>query len=55
MVLGEMGAAHGAYSADDLTVTVTGSIEVGDLTARPPRRNLREWLRGDPEPYPSGP
>ncbi|HWG13797.1 MAG TPA: DUF1707 domain-containing protein [Streptosporangiaceae bacterium] len=31
-----------------LTVTVTGSIDVGELTARPPRRNLREWLRGDP-------
>jgi hypothetical protein len=41
--------------ADDLTVTVTGTIEVGDLTARPPRRNLREWLRGDPQPYTSGP
>ena len=38
-----------------LTVTVTGTIEVGDLTARPPRRNLREWLRGDPAPYAPGP
>jgi hypothetical protein len=34
-----------------LTVTVTGSIAVGELTARPPRRNLREWLRGDSGPY----
>jgi hypothetical protein len=37
-----------------LTITVTGKIEVGDLTARPPRRNLRGWLRGDAPPYLSG-
>ena len=38
-------------TATALVVTVTGSIAVGDLTARPPRRNLVEWLRGDPRPY----
>jgi hypothetical protein len=38
-----------------LTVTVTGTIEVGELAARPPRRNLKEWLRGDPQPHASGP
>jgi hypothetical protein len=38
-----------------LTVTVTGTIAVGELIARPPRRNLREWLRGDPRPYTTGP
>lgn len=37
-----------------LTVTVTGTISVGEITARPPRRNLKEWLRGDPHPYASG-
>jgi hypothetical protein len=39
----------------ELTVTVTGTIAVGELIARPPRRNLREWLRGDPRPYTTGP
>ena len=43
-------AGHGT-SPVVLTVTVTGTIEVGELTARPPRRNLREWLRGDSRPY----
>ncbi len=38
-------------TATALVITVTGSIAVGDLTARPPRRNLVEWLRGDPRPY----
>ena len=38
-----------------LTITVTGSVIVGDMTARPPRRNLKEWLRGDPRPYTTGP
>jgi len=42
-------------TATALVVTVTGSIAVGDLTARPPRRNLVEWLRGDPRPYTTGP
>jgi hypothetical protein len=42
-------------TATALVVTVTGSIAVGDLTARPPRRNLVEWLRGDPRPYSTGP
>jgi hypothetical protein len=37
-----------------LTITVTGSVIVGDMTARPPRRNLKEWLRGDPRPYTNG-
>jgi Domain of unknown function (DUF1707) len=37
-----------------LTVTVTGTIIAGDITARPPRRNLKEWLRGDPQPQASG-
>src|ERR1700759_189440 len=31
-----------------LTITVTGTVVVGDITGRPPRRNLKEWLRGDP-------
>ena len=43
-------AGYGA-SPVVLTVTVTGTIDVGELTARPPRRNLREWLRGDSRPY----
>lgn len=38
-----------------LTITVTGLVVVGDMTARPPRRNLKEWLRGDPRPYTTGP
>jgi hypothetical protein len=38
-----------------LTVTVTGSVVVGEITARPPRRNLKKWLRGDPQPFTSGP
>lgn len=38
-----------------LTVTVTGTVAVGELIARPPRRNLVEWLRGDPRPYTTGP
>jgi hypothetical protein len=38
-----------------LTVTVTGSVVVGEVTSRPPRRNLKEWLRGDPQPYTPGP
>jgi hypothetical protein len=38
-----------------LTITVTGTVAVGDMTARPPRRNLKEWLRGDPRPYTTGP
>ena len=42
-------------TATALVVTVTGSIAVGDLTARPPRRNLLAWLRGDPRPYTTGP
>ena len=37
-----------------LTITVTGTVAVGDMTARPPRRNLKEWLRGDPRPYTTG-
>ena len=40
-------------TATALVITVTGSIAVGDLTARPPRRKLVEWLRGDPRPYTS--
>ena len=42
-------------TATALVITVTGSIAVGELIARPPRRNLKEWLRGDPRPYPTGP
>ncbi len=42
-------------TATALVITVTGSIAVGDLTARPPRRNLKEWLLGDPRPYSTGP
>jgi Domain of unknown function (DUF1707) len=38
-----------------LTVTVTGSVVVGEITARPPRRNLKKWLRGDPQPFTSAP
>jgi hypothetical protein len=41
-------------TATALVITVTGSVVVGDVTARPPRRNLKEWLRGDPRPYTSG-
>ena len=37
-----------------LTITVTGAITVGEMTVRPARRNLREWLRGDPGPYATG-
>jgi hypothetical protein len=37
-----------------LTITVTGAITVGEMTVRPARRNLREWLRGDPRPYTTG-
>jgi hypothetical protein len=37
-----------------LTITVTGKIDVGEMTARPPRRNLKEWLLGDPRPYAPG-
>jgi hypothetical protein len=42
-------------TATALVITVTGSIAVGELIARPPRRNLVEWLRGDPRPYSTGP
>ena len=38
-----------------LAITVTGTIAVGELIARPPRRHLKEWLRGDPRPYTTGP
>jgi uncharacterized protein DUF1707 len=44
-----------AGPATVLTVTVTGTVAVGELIARPPRRNLKEWLRGDPRPYTTGP
>ena len=37
-----------------LTITVTGAITVGEMTVRPARRNLKEWLRGDPRPYTTG-
>jgi hypothetical protein len=37
-----------------LSITVTGAITVGEMTVRPARRNLREWLRGDPGPYTTG-
>jgi hypothetical protein len=46
---------EGAIAPTALTVTVTGTIAVGELIARPPRRNLKEWLRGDPRPYSTGP
>jgi hypothetical protein len=44
-----------AGPATVLIVTVTGTVAVGELIARPPRRNLKEWLRGDPRPYTTGP
>jgi hypothetical protein len=53
------GKAEGPWTGEVvppvLTITVTGTVAVGDLTARPPRRNLKEWLRGDPRPYSTGP
>jgi hypothetical protein len=49
------GAGPPAGPATVLTVTVTGTVAVGELIARPPRRNLKEWLRGDPRPYTTGP
>jgi uncharacterized protein DUF1707 len=42
---------QGTMAPTILAVTVTGTIAVGELIARPPRRNLKEWLRGDPRPY----
>ena len=44
-----------AGPATVLTVTVTGTVTAGELIARPPRRNIKEWLRGDPRPYTTGP
>ena len=51
----EGNASDNPASPVTLTITVTGSVIVGDVTARPPRRNLKEWLRGDPRPYTTGP
>ena len=38
-----------------LTVVVSGRVRGGNVAARFPRRNLRQWLRRDPPPYRSLP
>ena len=38
-----------------LTVVVSGRVRGGNVVARFPRRNLRQWLRRDPPPYRSLP
>ena len=38
-----------------LTVVVSGRVRGGNVVARYPRRNLRQWLRRDPPPYRSLP
>lgn len=34
-----------------LRIEVSGKVGAGHLTARPPRRTLRQWLRRAPRPY----
>ena len=38
-----------------LTVVISGRVRGGNVEARYPRRNLRQWLRRDPPPYRSLP
>ena len=38
-----------------LTVVMTGRVRGGNVVARFPRRNLRQWLRRDPPPFRSLP
>lgn len=38
-----------------LTVVLSGRVRGGNVVARYPRRNLRQWLRRDPPPYRSLP
>ena len=38
-----------------LRVEVSGSVGSGNVTARPPRRGLLDWLRGRPRRYPELP
>ena len=38
-----------------LTVVISGRVRGGNVVARFPRRNLRQWLRRDPPPYRSLP
>ncbi|MDR0346534.1 MAG: hypothetical protein LBI49_26120, partial [Nocardiopsaceae bacterium] len=34
-----------------LRIEVSGKVGTGQLTARPPRRTFRQWLRRAPRPY----